>query len=171
MLNPEKLLGGEDEATRRKERFKQWERQKWKKKTEKRRKEFQLQSRLDKIDKMEGHKFEEFCAELLQKLNYTDVRVTRGSGDQGVDVIAVKDGIRYAIQCKRYSSDLGNKPIQEVHSGKFFYHCDKAVVMTNRCFTSGAKELAKATGVLLWDRNKLQNMIRKVMDQMNQASQ
>ena len=31
--------------------------------------------------------------------------------------------------------------------------------MTNRHFTSGAKELAKATGVLLWDREKLLQMM------------
>ena len=31
--------------------------------------------------------------------------------------------------------------------------------MTNRHFTSGAKELAKVTGVLLWDREKLLQMM------------
>lgn len=32
--------------------------------------------------------------------------------------------------------------------------------MTNRHFTPGAKELAEATGVLLWDREKLEEMLR-----------
>lgn len=31
--------------------------------------------------------------------------------------------------------------------------------MTNRHFTAGAKELAAATGVLLWDRDKLGEML------------
>lgn len=114
---------------------------------------------LYRIDVMEGHEFEHWCADLLKKSGFTDVEVTKGSGDQGVDVIAVKDGIRYAIQCKCYSSDLGNKPVQEVHAGKVMYKCQVGVVMTNRHFTAGAKELADATGVLLWDRDKLEEML------------
>jgi hypothetical protein len=54
------------------------------------------------IDGMEGHEFEYFCADILEKNGFTNVSVTRGSGDQGVDVLATKDGIKYAIQCKNY---------------------------------------------------------------------
>lgn len=110
---------------------------------------------LEDIDAMDGHLFEYYCADVLRKNGYTQVAVTKGSGDQGVDIIAVKDSIRYAIQCKNYASPLGNKPVQEVTAGKFFYNCHVGVVMTNSTFTTGAQELAQATGVLLWDRNKL----------------
>lgn len=113
------------------------------------------------VDKMEGHQFENYCAGLLYKLNFSNIEVTKGSGDQGVDIIAEKDGVRYAIQCKCYSSALGNTPIQEVNAGKQFYHCHVAVVLTNQYFTSGAKALAAATGVLLWDRDELEKMILK----------
>lgn len=114
---------------------------------------------LSKIDLMEGHEFEHWCADLLKKNGFSNVEVTVGSGDQGVDVLARKDGIRYAIQCKCYSKDLGNKPVQEVNTGKTIYHCQIGVVMTNRYFTKGAKDAADATGVLLWDRNKLKQMM------------
>lgn len=114
---------------------------------------------LARIDRMEGHEFEHFTADLLRKLGYERVEVTPGSGDQGVDVIAVKDGKRYAIQCKRYSQKLGNKPVQEVFAGKTIYGCSVAVVLTNNYFTDGAKEAAKATGVELWDRDALRRML------------
>ena len=113
------------------------------------------------IDGMEGHEFERFCAKLLEKVGFTDVKVTPGSGDQGVDVLATKDGIKYAIQCKNYSRALSNTPVQEVAAGKIFYGCHVAVVMTNSTFTPGAVELAKATNVLLWDRTKLKELIWK----------
>ena len=113
------------------------------------------------IDGMEGHEFEYFCAELLQKNGFSNVRVTPGSGDQGVDVIASKDGIKYAIQCKNYASALSNTPVQEVTAGKQFYGCHVGVVMTNSTFTPGAIQLAEATNVLLWDRTKLLEFIRK----------
>ncbi len=114
---------------------------------------------LDSVDSMEGHEFEYWCAELLKQNGFSNVEVTKGSGDQGVDIIATKGGVRYAIQCKCYSSSLGNKPVQEVHAGKNMYRCHVGVVMTNSHFTSGAKELADATGVLLWDRDTLQAMM------------
>lgn len=116
-----------------------------------------------KIDSMDGMEFEVYCVELLQKLGYSKVMRTPGSRDQGVDIVAVKDDIRYAIQCKRYSSDLGNTPIQEVTAGKAFYHCHVAVVLTNSHFTPAAEKLADVNGVLLWNREKLHLM-------MNQAA-
>lgn len=108
---------------------------------------------LSDIDNMEGHNFEYWCAELLSKIGFVNIKVTPGSGDQGVDILAEKDGIKYAIQCKCYSKDLGNTPIQEVEAGKVYYGCHVGAVMTNRYFTRGARELAKKTGTLLWDRD------------------
>ena len=67
--------------------------------------------------------------------------------------------MRYAIQCKCYSSALGNTPVQEVCAGKSMYNCHVGVVMTNNYFTAGAKQLAEKNGILLWDRDKLQQMI------------
>ena len=110
-------------------------------------------------DGMEGHEFESYCADLLRKNGFVNVSVTPGSGDQGVDVIAEKEGVRYAVQCKCYSSALGNTPVQEVCAGKSMYNCHVGVVMTNNYFTAGAKQLAENNGILLWDRDKLQRMI------------
>lgn len=105
------------------------------------------------VDLMEGHDFEYWCADLLQKLGFCDVEVTPGSGDHGVDILAKKECIKYAIQCKRYTADLGNTPVQEVHAGKAMYGCQVGAVITNQHFTPGGRQLAEATGVLLWDRD------------------
>ena len=114
---------------------------------------------ISETDGMEGHEFENYCADLLRKNGFANVSVTPGSGDQGVDVIAEKDGVRYAVQCKCYSSALGNAPVQEVCAGKSMYNCHVGVVMTNNYFTAGARQLAEKNGILLWDRDKLQQMV------------
>lgn len=98
---------------------------------------------LQQIDSMEGHQFEYWCTELLKKNGFLNVEITPGSNDQGVDITATKDGIRYAIQCKCYSTDLGNTLVQEVHTGKSIYHCQVGVVMTNRYFTAGQSKQLK----------------------------
>ena len=113
------------------------------------------------IDGMEGHQFEYWCADLLKKNGFSDVKVTPGSNDQGVDILATKEEIKYAFQCKNYSSAVGNTPVQEIHAGKEFYKCHIGVVMTNNYFTKSAKELASETGVLLWDRDKLSLLLQE----------
>lgn len=111
------------------------------------------------VDTMNGTEFEEWCKELLEKLGWTEVELTKATGDQGVDITAVKDEVPYAFQCKCYASDLGNTPVQEVYAGLRFYHCNVGVVITNRYFTQGAKDLARACDVLLWDRDRLKRMM------------
>lgn len=111
------------------------------------------------FDSMTGIEFELFCAKLLKANSFENVTLTQGSGDQGVDIIAYKDEIKYGIQCKCYSGDIGNKAVQEVYSGKTYYQCHIGVVLTNRRFTRSAIELATNTGIILWDREKLIKMI------------
>lgn len=119
---------------------------------------------LSDIDKMDGHEFEHWCAALLMRNGFSDATVTPGSGDQGVDIVAVKDGVNYAIQCKCYSSPLDNTPVQEVYAGKEMYNCQVGAVMTNNYFTSGANQLAEKTRVLLWDRDTLAAFIKSAAE-------
>lgn len=121
-----------------------------------------VEAQLLSIDSMDGHDFEHWSAGLLQKIGFCRVEVTPGSGDQGVDILAEKDGVKYAIQCKRYSHDLGNTPVQEVHAGKSMYNCHVGAVLTNQHFTLGAKELARVTGTFLWDRDWLKANLQKL---------
>jgi len=111
-------------------------------------------------DSMEGHEFEYFCADLLIKNGYSNVEVTQGSGDHGVDILATKDGVSYAIQCKRQDSKVGNKAVQEIFTGKTIYKKDVGVVLTNNFFTPAAYKAASKTGVRLWDREDLDAMIK-----------
>lgn len=116
---------------------------------------------MKQLDKMDGHQFEYACADILKANGYKHVKVTRGSGDFGVDVIAEKDKVRYAIQCKRYNHKLDNTPIQEVVGGLAYYQCDKGAVMTNQYFTEPAKQIAQVNDIELLDRDTLSHMVDK----------
>lgn len=112
-----------------------------------------------KFDYMDGHDFEFFCAEILRGNGFSNVKVTQGSNDNGIDIIAFNGKLKYGIQCKCYSSEIGVRAIQEAYTGAKFYNCDVPAVLTNRYFTKQAIEMARKTGVLLWDRSHLQNFI------------
>ena len=117
--------------------------------------------RANKLDEIEGHDFEYYCAELLKKRGFIDVSVTKGSGDYGVDVLAEKDGVTYAIQCKAYSAPVGVKAVQEAYAGREFYDRMVGAVLTNQYFTKPAVEAAKKLKILLWDRGYLDSMIEE----------
>lgn len=112
------------------------------------------------FDGMTGVQFEEFCAQLLIKNGYEEVTLTPGSGDQGIDIIAYRDGVRYGIQCKCYSADIGNSAVQEVFAGRSYYKCHVGIVLTNRHFSPSAIQLAETNGIVLWSRDVLLRMIR-----------
>lgn len=122
--------------------------------------------RLSKIKPQKSNKnpfeFEEQCALILCK-NGWEAEATRKSGDQGVDVVASKDGKRVVLQCKLYSHPVGNKAVQEVFSGKVFYGADFAAVVSNNEYTQQARELAENCGVLLLSVSDLSNLEHKLI--------
>lgn len=113
------------------------------------------------IDLMEGHDFEYYCAELLRQQGFLEVEVTKGSGDYGIDILAEKDGVTYAIQCKRYTAPVGVKAIQEAYAGRDYYDRMVGAVLTNQYFTQPAVEAAKKLKILLWDRGYLEEISRE----------
>ena len=115
----------------------------------------------DQFEEMEGHEFEYYCADLLKNKGFLEVEVTKGSGDYGVDILAEKDGITYAIQCKCYQAPVGIKAVQEAYAGRDYYDRMVGVVMTNQYFTSPAVDAARKLKILLWDRGYLDGMLEE----------
>lgn len=119
---------------------------------------------IDELDVMEGHDFEYAVAELLRYNGWRDVEVTQGSGDYGIDILARRMNVKYAIQCKRYNKPVSNKAVQEAAAGTDYYHCDAAAVITNSSFTKPAVTLANTIGVKLWGREFLIKLIQNYDD-------
>lgn len=110
------------------------------------------------MDEMEGHDFEYYCADILKAHGFIEVEVTKGSGDFGADILAEKDGVTYAVQCKCYDKPIGVKAVQEVYAGRDYYDRMVGVVMTNQYFTQPAVELAGKLNIMLWDRGYIDAM-------------
>lgn len=107
-----------------------------------------------------GEQFEIFLSNFFEKNGYM-VSLTPSTGDQGADLILLKDNKKTVIQAKCYSSPVGNGAIQEIVAAIPFYSANKAMVITNSVFTPSAIELAKVNGVELWDGNMLIKNIEK----------
>lgn len=103
---------------------------------------------------MSPYDYEHYCARLIENAGW-QTSVTKGSGDQGIDVIATKNGFTMVVQCKMYSTPVGNKAVQEASAGKGFIQADAAIVVTNNSYTPSARQLAATLEVKLLHHEEL----------------
>jgi restriction system protein len=108
----------------------------------------ETESAFNYSDDMDPYDYEYLCAEEFNK-NQWDAKATQGSSDQGVDVIAKKDGKTLVAQCKRFAKPVGNKAVQEVVAGMKYYEATEGVVIAPNGFTNSAINLAKANNIKL----------------------
>jgi restriction system protein len=104
--------------------------------------------------RMEPLDYEKHCALELEKTGW-GTRLTVATGDQGADVIAHRDGKVLVLQCKLYSSPVGNDAVQQVIAARHFQSADLAAVVSNQPFTKAAKQLAGVSGVHLLHHEQL----------------
>ncbi|CAK7192667.1 hypothetical protein COMNV_00872 [Commensalibacter sp. Nvir] len=114
---------------------------------------------------MKPYDYERFCAKLLRQCGW-EAMATQASGDQGADVVAVKNSIRMVIQCKLYSSPVGNSAVQEIVAARSFYDAQHALVVSNATYTNAATQLALTNKVHLLHHDALQNFA----DRLSEAS-
>jgi len=108
---------------------------------------------------MDGLRFEQYVADILRKQGYCNVSLTE-QYDYGVDIVADKDGIRWGVQVKRYSSLVKAEAVRQVLTGLRLYGCDRAMVITNSTFSNVAKRLAEGNDCVLIDRAGLYELTR-----------
>ena len=123
-----------------------------------RRDEFYRATGLDRIDIMSGIEFEHFVAAVLRGAGYA-VSATKATGDFGVDLIAVKNGLRTAVQCKRNARPIGVAAVQQAVAGAKLHRCSATMVVSNYAYTRAAQELALVNDCSLIDRIGLERLV------------
>lgn len=110
-------------------------------------------------DDMTPEEFEHYCAAVLREAKW-DARVTRASGDQGVDIVADKRGARIVVQCKKYAKPVGNRAVQEIVAAIAHEGAQRGVVVTTSDYTRAAERLAASNDVLLLHHSELRRIDR-----------
>jgi restriction endonuclease Mrr len=107
------------------------------------------QRTLDWLLRATPARFEEVCAELLAAMGHDEVRVVGGSGDGGVDVLAVHRDrwghrIEVAAQAKRWSRSLGRRVVDEMIGVLARGRLGQAILITTSDFSKAAREAGAA---------------------------
>ena len=99
---------------------------------------------------MEAYSFERLAQRLLRECGFDDVRVTKKSGDGGIDgtgklKINGVFSINIAFQCKRYQGPVGAPEIRDFR-GSLTTNIEKGVFITTSSFSKPAIEEASNPG-------------------------
>lgn len=112
-----------------------------------------VQKSIDVKGDMTGLEYEVHVATKLRNEGYTDVTVTKASGDHGADILAVTPmGITAVIQCKFYKGAVGQEAVQQAVSAREYYRRSQAIVITNSTFTPAAEDFARHTNTILIEK-------------------
>lgn len=103
---------------------------------------------------MSPTEYERFCANRFSATGWA-TRLTKGSGDQGADIICEANNRRLVVQCKLYTGTVGNTAVQEVIAAREYEYADLAAVVSNAPFTPAARELASAANVRLLHHDEI----------------
>ncbi len=131
--------------------------------------QYHRRRRIDEIDEMTWHQFEEFAIILFRKVGFLNVRGT-SINDQGADLLcdAQADGRskKVVVQAKHWRARVGNGAVQEVIAAMVYYTADLAFVLTASDYTSSARELAaRDPRITLIDRAELVRWIERYWPQ------
>jgi len=84
-------------------------------------------SGISDIDIMSGREFENYLKVMFETLGYI-CTVTPYSGDYGADLILEKDGMKIAVQAKRYANKISVKSVQEICTALRYYNANEGWV-------------------------------------------
>ena len=112
---------------------------------------------------IDDREFRNYVVSLLPKLGYElisidDVRISDGDIENNNDILARKDGRRYAIQTY-LNQDITFDEVNEAILDKLFEHTSYALIITNKCIDKDVKEKAKERNLVLIDREDLIKVI------------
>lgn len=122
----------------------------------------------DILQHLDPYAFERLAQRLLRECGFSDVVVTRRSGDGGIDGTGKLriQGIfsfNVAFQCKRYKGVVGPSEIRDFR-GSLDTNIEKGVLITTGTFTKAAKDEASCPGKRLIDLMDGEELINKLAE-------
>ena len=122
----------------------------------------------ERLQNLDPYAFERLAQRLLRECGFSDVQVTKRSGDGGIDGTGKLriQGIfsfNVAFQCKRYKGQVGASAIRDFR-GSLGTNIEKGVLITTGAFTKAAKDEASSEGKRLIDLMDGEELISKLAE-------
>jgi len=149
------------------EKYKIWEM----KELEKKNREEEIQRELEEERRKEDNRknysywssinpyeFEREIALLFEKHGFNS-RVTKGSGDGGIDIFLKKDNEKFIVQCKRHKSKAGPSTVRDLYGAMVGGGYNAGFVVCPSGFSKKAFEFSKGKKITLIGLSRIMEMV------------
>jgi restriction system protein len=128
----------------------------------------QLIALRERLAQMDPYRFEVLIKDLLDAMEYDNVKVTKQSGDKGVDVIADFEfgitQVREVVQVKRHLGSITRPVLDQLRGALPYHQAIRGTIITLGTFAKGCKDAALYPGaapITLIDGDKLIELLIK----------
>lgn len=124
---------------------------------------------------LDGWQFEQEVANVF-RINGYSAKVTKGSGDGGVDIILKKNGKTSIVQCKHYQTPVPPEPIRALWGCKDDFNADEVILVASSGITdSGSRfvqnkpnfKVFNLDDIILMSKNIQENIEQNKEDKIN----
>lgn len=109
---------------------------------------------------LRGIDFETALADLYRNMGYS-VRQTKGSGDEGIDLILQNEGAKTVVQCKGHSKPVGVGAVRDLYGAMMHFDADSAILACPAGFTEGVVQFVAGKSIQLVSVRELVDMAER----------
>lgn len=118
---------------------------------------------IDELRRLHHNDFEHYVKELFEAREYEKVTLRGGSGDQGVDILAEKNGERVAIQCKCVKGLVGTDKVRDLIGAMELTESQRGFLVTTGTFSIQAQTMVRGSAIELINGTKLAELIEEAI--------
>ncbi len=134
------------------------------------RKQLDAQQDINSIRSLSWQRFEELVGEAYRRQGYRVVENDSAGPDGGIDLVIVKDGKKYLVQCKQWRSQkVGVKVVREMFGLVVAEQAAGGIIITSGHFTQEAGKFATGKPLKLVDGEQLAALISTVQREQKMA--
>lgn len=115
---------------------------------------------------MTEFEYQDACVEYLKKHDFVRVELTPRYVDENVDIIAEKDGERYAIKCFCNSDDINRSSLSNLLTAKKYYRCKIACICCQTSINERIRRIAEDKTIEIKSRFRLNKSGERINDSL-----
>jgi len=104
--------------------------------------------------------FEHFVAELFRREGY-EARVTKASGDSGIDINLRRGESREVVQCKKWEGQVGEPVLRDLLGASVAAGASRAVLVTTGSLTASAEKWRRGQPIRVIDGQELAEIVQE----------
>ncbi|MEK4328141.1 DUF2034 domain-containing protein [Paenibacillus sp. FSL R7-0312] len=122
-------------------------------------------NKMDFWQNLSWQEFEKEVSNIFSREGFV-ARVTKATGDKGVDIIMHHNNHKIIVQCKQYKKPVGPAIVRELIGTVYSQRASLGILIALTGYTQGSYDAANEGPILLWDISDLLQLNKEYIEQI-----